>query len=341
MAIVASRSSSVRTSQDGQNWQLALKTAVRDPRVLCRLLNLPPALAERAEQAARQFPVFAPLSYVARMRPADPQDPLLRQVLPLDAELEEIAGFVRDPVGDEAAQKQPGLLQKYAGRALLVTTGSCAVHCRYCFRRHFPYNEGPKFPGQWSVLLDQVAADPSLEEVLLSGGDPLMLPDTQLSALASRIAQIPHVSRLRIHSRLPIMIPQRVNRELIGWLRGTRLTPLMVVHANHPAELDAEVGEALGRLVDAGIPVLNQAVLLKGVNDRIEDLAALCRRLADLRVMPYYLHQLDRVQGAAHFEVPVERGRQLMRQLRDRLPGYAVPRYVAEVAGRGAKQPLE
>lgn len=335
MGIVSTPSSPVRACQTA--WQEAVRTAVRDGADLCRRLQLPLQYAEAATLAARTFPVFAPLPFVAKMRPGDPQDPLLRQVLPLAEELEETAGYADDPVGDRLAARQPGVLQKYNGRALLITTGACAVHCRYCFRRYFPYEEVKRSPREWAAIVAQLAADGSLEEIILSGGDPLMLTDSRLAGLARQLAEITHLRRLRVHTRLPIMIPQRVTAELVDWLRGTRLTPIVVVHANHPRELDEPVGHALGQLVDAGIPVLNQAVLLRGVNDRLETLRELSRRLLDLRVMPYYLHQLDKVSGAAHFAVPEERGRQLVAQLRDQLPGYAVPRYVQEIPGAPSK----
>jgi EF-P beta-lysylation protein EpmB len=264
----------------------------------------------------------------------------LRQVLPLNAELSSPQGFTSDPVGDAEALLSPGLLQKYESRALLVTTGACAVHCRYCFRRHFPYSDSPRSPDDWQPAIERIAADASIDEVLLSGGDPLTLVDSQLAELAHRLATIPHVRRLRIHTRLPIVIPQRVTSELIDWLRGTRLAPMMVVHANHANEIDEPTASALGRLVDAGIPVLNQSVLLAGVNDSAPALIDLSRRLVDLRVMPYYLHQLDRVKGAAHFEVPISRGSALIQQMRSALPGYAVPRYVQEIAGESHKRVL-
>lgn len=324
----------------GMRWQQVFREAVRDPRELCRMLELPAEYATAAIRAADAFPLFAPRGYVAQMRPGDPTDPLLRQILPLDDELVATPGFAADPVGDAKAALHAGLLQKYHGRALMVTTGACAVHCRYCFRRHFPYSEGPHSLAAWEPALAQLAADPTIEEVLLSGGDPLSLTDSWLAQLAERLAAIGHLRRLRIHTRLPIVIPERVCDELLNWLRGTRLTPLVVVHANHPAELSPEVANALGRLVDAGIPVLNQAVLLRGVNDDADVLTDLCQRLVDMRVMPYYLHQLDRVQGAAHFEVHEETGRCLIAELRTRLPGYAVPRYVREMAGELSKKVL-
>lgn len=321
-----------------KSWREEMKEAIRDPAELCRLLDLPDSFIEAAQRAAEGFRLLVPRSFVAKMRRGDPNDPLLRQVLPLGDELMARPGFTPDPVGDLAAQSTPGMLHKYAGRVLLVATGACAVHCRYCFRRHFPYDEGPRSPDDWTPALDQIAADPTIEEVILSGGDPLMLVDAQLAELARRIAAIPHVRRLRVHTRLPIVLPSRVTGDLIGWLRGTRLAPIMVVHANHPAELDEPVAAALGRLIDAGIPVLNQAVLLRGVNDDAETLVELCRRLVNLRVLPYYLHQLDRVAGAGHFEVPEEVGLRLIDKVRRRLPGYAVPRYVRERPGGTSKE---
>jgi EF-P beta-lysylation protein EpmB len=304
------------------------------------MLELGEAWLEPARNAAAGFPLFAPLEFIRRMEIGNPRDPLLRQVLPLGEELVDQPGFTTDPVGDLAARSAPGMLHKYRGRALLVTTGACAVHCRYCFRRSYPYSAGPRSLADWQPALDAIAADPTIEEVLLSGGDPLTIVDSQLAALARRLASINHVKRLRIHTRLPIVIPQRINAELLEWLRGTRLTPIVVIHVNHPHEIDEAVSHSLARLVDAGIPVLNQSVLLRGVNDDAAALVELSKRLVDLRVMPYYLHQLDRVQGAAHFEVPVSRGIELIDQMRRQLPGYAVPRYVAEIAGDESKRVL-
>ncbi|MEX0679600.1 MAG: EF-P beta-lysylation protein EpmB [Pirellulales bacterium] len=319
------------------SWQEAVKDAVRDPGELCRLVNLPRRYVSGAMAAARDFSVFAPKGYIARMRPADVHDPLLRQVLPLEDELGERQGFGPDPVGDHAATLSPGLVHKYRSRVLMVTTGACAVHCRYCFRRHFPYWEGPRSVDEWAGALAQIEADRALREVILSGGDPLMLLDAHLAELTRRLAEIGHLRRLRVHTRLPVMIPERVTDELVALLRGTRLVPIVVIHANHARELDETVAGALGRMSDAGIPLLNQSVLLRGVNDDVETLAELCERLVDLRVMPYYLHQLDRVAGAAHFEVSESRGRRLVEQLRGRLSGYAVPRYVREAAGAASK----
>ena len=318
-----------------------MKDAVRDPAELCRLLELPEEYLEAAEASAHPFPLFAPRGFVARMRPGDPADPLLRQVLPLADEMTEVPGFVADPVDDTAATRQAGLLQKYHGRVLLVATGTCAIHCRYCFRRHFPYDETPRSLAQWQPAFDEIAGDTSLHEVILSGGDPLTLVDATLAALIDRLSAVPHLRRLRIHTRLPIVIPERVTNGLVDMLRETRLTPVVVLHANHANELDSQVAEAVAKLSGAGVVLLNQAVLLAGINDSTSAQMELCERLVDLRVTPYYLHQLDRVAGAAHFEVPVAVGLQIIEDLRSRLPGYAIPRYVQEVPGAFSKTELE
>lgn len=336
MSIVASIGNSVGAT--AEPWSVAIKTAVRSGVELCRRLALPVAYEASAAAVERAFPVFAPLGFVSKMRIGDPHDPLLRQVLPLEEELVSTPGFSSDPVADQQAQLTAGLLQKYSGRVLLVTTGVCAIHCRYCFRRHYPYSDGPPSHERWAGTIRHIAADRSIEEVILSGGDPLTISDERLAQFADELARIPHLRRLRVHSRLPIVIPQRVTDRLLGWLRGTRLSPIMVVHANHPRELDGEVSDSLAKLVDAGVPVLNQSVLLRGVNDDGATLVELCQRLIDLRVIPYYLHQLDRVAGAAHFEVTVRRGLELMDQLRRMLPGYAVPRYVQEFPGDTSKR---
>jgi len=323
--------------ESGAAWQQILKSAIRDPVELCRRLRLPAGFEETARRAAQLFEVFVPQPYLARIRPGDPHDPLLRQVLPLADELTSPTGFVNDPVNDRAAAIAPGLLKKYEGRALMILTGACPVHCRYCFRRHFPYHQAPKGLAAWDESLARLAGDHTIREVIFSGGDPLMLADSRLAELARRLVAIRHLRRVRIHTRLPVMAPQRVCDDLLAWLRGTRLTPVIVIHANHPREIDVAVADSLGRLIDAGIPVLNQSVLLRGVNDSADVLAELCERLVDLRVLPYYLHQLDRVAGAAHFEVPESVGLGIMAKLRRRLPGYAVPKYVRETAGAASK----
>ena len=329
-----------RSVQDAPSWKRSLAQAIRDPDALIHRLQLDASLREPARAAAEQFPLLVPESFAARMRLGDPDDPLLRQVLPIGAELDAVPGYSADPLAEAEAVRAPGLLQKYAGRALLITTGVCAVHCRYCFRRHFPYESTPRSLSAWEPALTALAEDSTTKEVILSGGDPLLLPDALLRNLIARLAQVSHVERLRIHTRLPIVLPDRVTSDLITLLRETRLTPVIVVHANHPAELDRDCGPALEAIVDAGVPTLNQAVLLRGVNDSEETLVELCRRLLALRVLPYYLHQLDAVAGAAHFFVSPERGGTLVEGMRRRLPGYGVPKYVQEVAGAASKLPI-
>lgn len=322
------------------SWREEMRRAIRTSSQLLAAVGLAADQDAVSDSASAQFPVFAPWPFVRRMRYGHADDPLLRQVLPVADELRPAIGFSNDPVGDEAGRLMPGLLHKYSSRALLITTGACAIHCRYCFRRHFPYSEAPKSPDDWQPAIDRIAADPSVDEAILSGGDPLTLVDEHLAELTGRLARVKHLRRLRIHTRLPIMIPQRVTSDLIDWVRGTRLAGIFVLHANHGQEIDDEVADALARLSDTGIPLLNQSVLLRGVNDSPEALIDLSRRLVDLRVMPYYLHQLDKVAGAAHFEVPIERGMQLVDHMRRALPGYAVPRYVQEIAGEKHKRVL-
>ena len=322
------------------SWRRSLATAIRDVESLVRELELPEEYATSAIEAAKSFPVLVPRSFLARMRVGDPHDPLLRQVLPVADESFSSPGFVLDAVDDQAARVAPGLLHKYEGRVLLIAAGSCAVNCRYCFRRHYPYGEEPRRLDDWEPAISAIERDSTIHEVILSGGDPLLLPDDRLAVLVQRLEQIEHLTRLRIHSRLPIVLPDRVNPELIELLRGSRLQPIMVVHANHPHEIAGDCAEALRRLVRSGTPTLNQAVLLRGVNDHADVLADLCERLVDLGVLPYYLHQLDRVAGTAHFEVPEATGLELIAQLRTRLPGYAVPQFVREVAGEASKTPI-
>src|SRR5680860_726037 len=319
-------------------WQTELAEAISDPAELLRRLRLDSALLPAARRAVRLFPLRAPLSYVARMKPGDPDDPLLRQVLPLDIECEDARGFVADPVGDLRAMPVPGLLHKYHGRVLLIATGACAVHCRYCFRRHFPYGDARPSADSWRPALDYIAADHSIREVILSGGDPLSLNDRRLSELVARIEAINHVQRLRIHTRQPVVLPARVDDALLEWLCETRLDKIVVVHVNHANELDTTVIGALNRFKTADVTLLNQSVLLRGVNDSVAALRGLSEALFTAGVLPYYLHLLDRVQGAAHFDVSVERGLELIDNLNDSLPGYLVPRLVTERAGDRAKR---
>lgn len=316
-------------------WQRELAMAVRDAGELRSLLDLPEDAAGDAG-----FPVRVPRGYVARMRRGDPHDPLLAQVLPSAAEARDVPGFGPDPVGDRAAMIRPGVLHKYHGRVLLVTTGACGIHCRYCFRREFPYADANPRPDEWQAAIDYIAGDDSIEEVILSGGDPLSLPDRKLARLVERIEAIPHVGTLRIHTRLPVVLPERIDDALCEWLRDTRLATVVVLHANHGNEIDADVAAAVAHLRATGAMVLNQAVLLRGVNDDVDAMVELSRRLFAAGVLPYYLHMLDPVRGAARFETGAQEARRLVAAVAARLPGYLVPRLVVEQAGRPGKTPL-
>jgi EF-P beta-lysylation protein EpmB len=321
-------------------WQAELADSYTQPRDLLNALGLGAADFPGLDAAARRFPFRVTRSYAARMKPRDPADPLLRQVLPLGEELSDPPGFLADPVGDLAAAAAPGLLHKYRGRVLLIVTGACAIHCRYCFRREFPYEAQLLSKSRERAALDYIAADASLREVILSGGDPLVLSDARLGGLISELAAVPRLERLRLHTRLPVVLPSRVTPELVGCLADSRLRTVLVIHANHAQELDGAVGRALDRLRAAGVTLLNQAVLLRGINDDADALAALSEALFRHGVLPYYLHLLDRARGTAHFEVPEARGKELLRALRERLPGYLVPRLVREVAGEAFKRPV-
>ncbi|HUM90603.1 MAG TPA: EF-P beta-lysylation protein EpmB [Candidatus Competibacter sp.] len=327
-------------SRQVPRWQQELARAITEPAELLRELALDLALLPAARAAAARFPLRVPRGFVARMRQGDPDDPLLRQVLPLAAELSPVPGFMADPVDDQAARAAPGVLHKYHGRVLLIATGACAIHCRYCFRREFPYSENHAGGDSWRPALNYLSQDRSLREVILSGGDPLSLSDRRLGALLAELERIPHLERLRIHSRQPIVLPERVDDGLLDLLARTRLRPILVIHANHPREIDDTVRRVLERLAGIGVTLLNQSVLLRGVNDTVPTLVELSEVLFTARVLPYYLHLLDRVQGAAHYEVNETEASTIMEVLRQRLPGYLVPRLVREQPGQLAKTPL-
>lgn len=319
-------------------WQRALSEAIRDPAELLSLLRIDPASVDQ-RLFAGHFPLRVPRGYAARMRIGDPADPLLAQVLPRAIEDADTTG-TSDPVGELAAMPHPGVLHKYHGRVLLVTTGACGIHCRYCFRRQFPYGEANPRSRDWMEALEYIARDDTIGEVILSGGDPLSLPDSTLADLVARIETIDHVHTLRLHTRMPIVLPERVDESLLEWLTTTRLRRVVVLHANHPNELDAGVAAAGQRLRDVGVTLLNQAVLLSGVNDSSTVLEDLSRGLFAFGTLPYYLHLLDPVRGAAHFDVDVDKARGLLGELAARLPGYLVPRLVREESGRPGKTPV-
>lgn len=321
-------------------WQQLWREAVRDPRALLGQLGLDRVVSGMSDAAAAQFPLRVPQGFVARMRHGDPHDPLLRQVLPLDEEMRPMPGFTRDAVGDGAAKAGNGVIQKYRGRALLIATGSCAVHCRYCFRRHFPYAEETAAAAGWRDAVERIRADTTIDEVILSGGDPWSLSTAKLAELTDALVDVAHIKRLRVHTRLPVVLPERIDDALVAWLAGLPWPTTVVLHANHANEFDGNVDRALVRLRSTGATLLNQAVLLRGVNDSVEALATLSERSHAAGVLPYYLHQLDRVEGAAHFEVDDERARELHAALASRLSGYLVPKLVREIAGDPGKRPL-
>jgi EF-P beta-lysylation protein EpmB len=333
----------VRASSSPENarpWQRALANAIRDPAELRDALGLDRGEVSDPCAGNGEFALRVPRSYLARMRAGDPEDPLLAQVWPSARERVEVDGYGTDPVGDRDAMVEPGVVHKYAGRALLVATGACGIHCRYCFRRAFPYAEANPRRDQWRAALAYIGADPGIEEVILSGGDPLSLPDHALGELAERIAAIPHVSTLRIHTRLPVVVPERVDEALCEWLGHGRLQKVVVLHANHANEIDDAVAAAAQRLRASTTAVLNQAVLLAGVNETAAAQSTLARNLFRVGVLPYYLHLLDPVRGAAHYEVPLEKARQIGADLAATLPGYLVPRLVREEPGRPGKTPI-
>ncbi|HTI95667.1 MAG TPA: EF-P beta-lysylation protein EpmB [Rudaea sp.] len=327
-------------AQQSRTWQRQWREAITDPRELLEMLDLAHLAGTLLPAHDTGFAMRVPRGFAARMRHGDPADPLLLQVLPRSAELHEIPGYGTDAVGDMSARVAGGVLHKYAGRALLIATGSCAVNCRYCFRRHFPYAQETAAANRWQDAIEHLRGDPGIEEVILSGGDPWSLATPKLAELTAALADIPHIQRLRIHTRLPVVLPDRVDAELLAWLHALPWPVAVVLHANHANEIDAAVAAACRRLRDAGAILLNQSVLLCGVNDSVEALADLSTRLFAAGVLPYYLHQLDRVAGAAHFAVDDDCAHELVTRLRGRLSGYLVPRLVREIAGEPAKTPL-
>lgn len=328
-------------SQDANaDWQHELRQAYRDPYALLRDLGLEASEIDALAPPKSGFAMRVPRGFARRMRHGDANDPLLLQVLPRQREQQQVAGFGDDPLNESHFQPTPGLIHKYHGRALLITTGACGVHCRYCFRRSFPYAEAREGRDGWQHAVAAVAADPSIHEAILSGGDPLSLSDDKIARLLDALEAIPHLRRLRIHTRQPIVLPERITGTLLARLRRSRLQGVVVLHSNHAQELDDSVATACSQLRDSGLTLLNQAVLLAAVNDEAETLARLSERLFEIGVLPYYLHQLDPVAGAAHFAVADTHARGIMRELNARLPGYLVPRLVREVPGEQGKLPM-
>ncbi|WIO74729.1 EF-P beta-lysylation protein EpmB [Porticoccaceae bacterium LTM1] len=331
----------IHTLAEPLSWQEELTQSVRDPEQLFRLLDLPDDQLDSARAACGEFPLRVPKPYLERIQKGNLNDPLLKQILPLGDELLAAPGYSTDPLAEQEANPIPGLIHKYRSRVLLIVSPNCAINCRYCFRRHFPYQDNKPNRQDWQRALDYIANHTEINEVIYSGGDPLAASDRQLAWLTRQITQIPHITRLRVHTRLPIVIPQRISDECLQWLTGSRLKPVMVLHCNHGNEIDPAVAEAAARLKSAGVTLLNQAVLLKGVNDTAEQLEALSEKLFSIGVLPYYLHLLDRVQGAQHFDVDEITARRLVGELIKRLPGYLVPKLAREEAGNPSKTPIE
>ena len=321
-------------------WQTELARAFTRPADLLDFLELDPALPGLQGAGLRDFPLRVPRGFAARMKKRDPRDPLFLQVWPAPAEDTAAPDDTADAVGDLARARAGGVIHKYEGRALVITTGACGVHCRFCFRRHFPYNDHLAARDHWREALHELAGDRSIHEVILSGGDPLSLPDEKLAEFASALEFLPHVKRLRVHTRQPIVLPERVDEALLAWLGRGRVKKVVVLHVNHANELDADTAAAIARLKALGVPLLNQSVLLRGVNDTAAALRALSEALFEAGVMPYYLHMLDRVRGTAHFRVPEAEAVELVRAAAAALPGYLVPRLVREDAGAASKTPV-
>lgn len=318
------------------HWQTQLAAAIREPAELLRYLELPESLLEGANAASNAFALRVPQAYLDKIKKGDINDPLLRQILPLDAELQPDPQFLKDPVGDLAAMTVPGVLHKYHGRVLLITTPACGIHCRYCFRRHFPYQENR--PEQnWQAAMEYIRTNQDIHEVILSGGDPLSLNETKLTLLSDQLREIPHIQTLRIHTRQPIVLPDRINDKFLNWIDSLPWNIVMVLHCNHANEIDAKVASRLQQLKQHHVTLLNQSVLLAGVNDNYEILANLSQQLFRHQVLPYYLHLLDKVEGAKHFNVEKNKAVKLIAQMQELLPGYLVPRLVEEIAGATSK----
>ncbi|OFE13999.1 EF-P beta-lysylation protein EpmB [Pseudohongiella acticola] len=323
-----------------RRWQQELSNLITEPEELLQLLGLSPDDVSIPADVLHAFPLKVPRPFVARMRPGDPRDPLLLQILPTAQESDDTPGYGFDPLSEADFNPQPGILHKYQGRILMLAAPHCAVHCRYCFRRHFPYQDKVPARQVWEQSLQWLAEQPQISEVIYSGGDPLAASDKHLAWLTNRISEIPHIGRLRIHTRTPVLVPARVDEQLTAWLSGSRLQKVMVIHCNHANEIDADVIAAMQRLRAAGVTLLNQSVLLKGINDSVQDLADLSEALFAAGVLPYYLHALDKVQGVAHFDVNEDKAMNLIMELKQRLPGYLVPRLVREIPGESSKTGL-
>ena len=319
------------------DWKAELSNCISSIDQLLQLLGLNSKDLNASQLASQGFSIKVPQHYAQLMEYGNPEDPLLKQVLPIEAELKPDPSFNTDPVNESEYNPVPGIVHKYRNRVLMIISPNCAINCRYCFRRHFPYQENRQSKQQWLQALDYLKTRPEINEVIYSGGDPLAANDNFLGWLTQQIESIKHIKRLRIHTRLPVVIPSRVDSQLLDWLGNTRLKPTMVLHINHANEIDAKLCQAVDQLKSAGITMLNQSVLLKEVNDSSEQLIALSEKLFDAGIMPYYLHMLDPVQGASHFDIPKDRAIEIFSQIQAELPGFLLPKLVQERAGETSK----
>lgn len=319
------------------DWQTSLKNLVTDPAELLSILKLDLKLLPAAEAASELFPLRVPREFVARMEPGNPKDPLLLQVLPLEAEFHERAGFTDDPLQEAQARPVPGVVHKYRDRILLILSGACAINCRYCFRRHFPYAENQISGSAKAEALSYIKQTPDLKEVILSGGDPLVTSDKRLFSLIDELEQIPQLERLRIHTRLPVVVPSRITSALAERLKNSRLDIVMVLHINHPQEISPALNDACQLLRESGVHLLNQAVLLKAVNDQVQIQVDLSRALFKAGILPYYLFLFDPVRGASHFDIPQQQAQLIAAHMQAELPGYLMPRLAKEIPGRASK----
>ncbi|TYK65846.1 EF-P beta-lysylation protein EpmB [Colwellia echini] len=324
---------------DEKLWQKSLREVVTDPEQLLKLVNISPHEYLTHFKARKLFPVRVPISFINRMKKGDFDDPLLKQVMPLSDEFLISDGYFTDPL-DEHDTVAEGLLHKYKNRVLMIVKAGCAINCRYCFRRHFPYQDNSPSKQRWQEALDYIAEHPEINEVIFSGGDPLMANDDHLAWLIVQVENIPHITRLRIHSRLPVVIPTRVTKKLVSLLKNTRLKAVVVLHINHPNEINDELVQALEPLRSARIPLFNQSVLLRGINDNANVLTQLSEALFDAGIQPYYLHLFDAVQGAAHFDVTEANAITIVKEMMASLPGFLMPKLVREISGQANKTPI-
>ena len=327
-------------SYEQSSWNQVLAGATKDVKSLLNQLEIPLSELNQRQQACLDFPLLVPQPFIDKMEKGNALDPLLLQVLPQSAELETVDGYINDPLAEKHSNLQKGLIHKYHGRVLVLLSTGCAVNCRYCFRRHFPYQKNRIGKNDWQAILDYVAQDSSIEELILSGGDPLMLSDQQLEKFIKQAEGIPHLERLRIHTRLPVVIPQRITNKLVELLHSSRFHCAIVLHINHSNEVDPLMIKGLTKLKTAGITLLNQAVLLAGINDTAECLIKLSKSLFKAGVLPYYLHVLDKVAGAHHFDIDDAKAKELHQHLLLNLSGYLVPKLVREESGKSSKTPV-